>query len=355
MSEVEWITEPQRFAALGDEWDALLGDDAQPFDLHCWQLAWWEAFGIDGELAVCTVRDGGELVAGLALRTDGRRLAGFAPGHMPVHRPLARDEESMAMLSGAVLERARSFVLEGLPAADWGVEALCDAAAARSQPLLLEPSYVSPIIELSGSYEEWRKETKPRWGAPLERLRRKTGRDHEAEFSIVERPVDLEAELDEGFRVEASGWKGEAGTAILSTPEVERFYRLVAKVFAERDELRLSRIVLDGEAVAFDFCLLFDGRLYLLKTGIDERFRKLAPGLVMRIETVERCFEQELTAHELLGETSDWKLKFANAERAHLTLRAFPRGPRGTAERSYRKSLRPALKRTYRRVRPKKH
>lgn len=353
MTEVEWITEPGRFAALGAEWDALLGDDAQPFDLHCWQMAWWEAFGVEGELAACTVRDGGELVGALALRSDGRHLLGFAPGHMPVHRPLARDGEAMEALAAAVLARSPSFVLAGLPVGDRGVEALRAAAAPR--PLLLESSYVSPIVEVSGDYDDWRKESKPRWGAPLERLRRKMGRDHEAEFSIVESPVDLEAELSDGFRVEASGWKGEAGTAIVSTPETERFYRLVGKVFAERDELRLSRIVLDGESVAFDFCLLFDGRLYLLKTGIDERFRKLAPGLVMRLATIERCFEQELVAHELLGEASDWKLKFANAERPHLTLRAFPRGPRGHAERGYRKSLRPALKRTYRRLRPQKH
>ncbi len=355
MSEVEWVTEPQRFAALAAEWDALLGDDAQPFDLHCWQMAWWEAFGVDGELAVCTVRDGTELVAGLALRTDGRRWAGFAPGHMPVHRPLARDAAAMEVLSAAVIERAPGFVLEGLPVGDQGVEALSAAAAARSRPFLLEPSYVSPIIEIYGGYEDWRKENKKRWGAPLERLRRKMGRDYEAEFSIVEPPADLEAELTEGFRVEASGWKGEAGTAIVSAPETERFYRLVGKAFAERDELRLSRIVLDGEAVAFDFCLLFDGRLYLLKTGIDERFRKLAPGLVMRLVTIERCFEQGLAAHELLGETSDWKLKFSTAERPHTTLRVFPRGPRGIAARGYRKNLRPTLKRTYRRLRPQKH
>jgi hypothetical protein len=60
-----------------------------------------------------------------------------------------------------------------------------------------------------------------------------------------------------------------------------------------------------GETAAFDFCLLHCGRLYLLKTGFDERFRRLAPGLVMRLSIIERCFESGLDVHELLGEESD--------------------------------------------------
>src|SRR6185369_5086932 len=97
--------------------------------------------------------------------------------------------------------------------------------------------------------------------------------------------------------------KGASGTAIISDPRTETFYREVASSFAERDELRLSRVVLDGHWAAFDLCLL--------KTGYDERFRRLAPGLVMRLSIIERCFELGLEAHELLGDDTEWKRKFA--------------------------------------------
>jgi len=78
------------------------------------------------------------------------------------------------------------------------------------------------------------------WGAPLERFRRKMGRDHEARLEIVEVPQDLEAELDVGFAVEASGWKGRSKTAILSAPETEQFYRGVAHVL--HDHLLVDRL-----------------------------------------------------------------------------------------------------------------
>ncbi len=350
---VDWITDRQGFAALAGEWDAVLPDDARPFDHHCWYATWWEAFGDSHELAVCTLRRGGELAGVLPLIRDGRGLRALANVHSSVFRPLASNEEAMErLMAEAMSQGAPRLELIAVPKDDPCVAPL--AAGAREAPmrLLVEPGYVSPLVDTNGSFEAWRKESKPRWGAPLERFRRKMGRDHEAEFSIVEAPRDLEAELDDGFKVEASGWKGKAGTAITSTPETAAFYRALARVFHERDELRLSRIVLDGNTAAFDFCLLHRGRLYLLKTGFDERFRRLAPGLVMRLSSIEHCFESGLDAHELLGAESEWKGKFATGSRAHVNMTAYSKGPVGSAMRTYRGAIRPVLKQAYRRVRP---
>ena len=168
-----------------------------------------------------------------------------------------------------------------------------------------------------------------------------------AELSIVSDPADLNSELARGFAVEASGWKGESGTAILSDERTMTFYREIAHGFAARGELRLSHIVLDGHWAAFDLCLLYRDRLYLLKTGYDERFRKLAPGLVMRLSIIERCFELGIDAHELLGDEAEWKRKFATDERAHVGFHAYERGLRGSMSYTYRATARPLLKRAY--------
>jgi CelD/BcsL family acetyltransferase involved in cellulose biosynthesis len=351
---VEWVDDRKEFLALAPEWDELLPEDSHPFDLHCWYDAWWEAFGGAGTLAVCVVRREEKLVAACPLSGDGKRLKSLANSHSGTFRPLARDGEAMGALLAAIEGHGAAVVeLEGLPAQDPCVPLLEAAAGEASRRSLVEPSYVSPIVETDGDFDAWRAQSKSRWGAPLERFRRKMGRDHEARFEMVEAPRDLAAELADGFRVEGSGWKGEAGTAILSSPETELFYRRLAESFHERDGLRFSRIVLDGETVAFDLCLLHRNRLYLQKTGFDERFRRLAPGLVLRLSVVERCFESGLTAHELLGSASEWKLKFANAERSHVTFRAYRRNPAGLARHAYRHSLRPALRSLYRRVRPR--
>lgn len=353
MLTANWIDGREEFDDLAPEWATVLPADARPFDLHCWYAAWWDAFGGDCEPAVCTLREDGRLVGVAPLVREGRGFGALANVHSSVFRPLARDGEAMEQLLGAVLgERPSRLRMPALPERDPCVGQLREAAAAAGMRLALEPAAVSPIVETDGDFHAWRKESKGHWGAPLERFRRKMGRDHDAAFSIVEEPEDLAAELEDGFRVEASGWKGEAGTAILSQPQTLAFYTAIATAFHQRGELRLSRIVLDGETAAFDLCLLYAGRLYLLKTGFDERFRRLAPGLVMRLSIVERCFELGLEAHELLGDDSEWKRKFATTERRHVGALGYRRGPSGAARFLYREKGRPALKGLYRRLRP---
>jgi CelD/BcsL family acetyltransferase involved in cellulose biosynthesis len=348
---VEWVGEEARFEALAGEWDALAPADGSPFDLHCWYLAWWRAFGKGDELAICTVRRAGELVGAFPLRRVDGELTALANGHTPLFRPLARDREGMEALIAAVMADRGGLRLRSVPAGEDSVPLLREGARQARMLGLSEPTYVSPTVDTSGELEAWRELSKPRWGAPLERFRRKMGRDHEAELSIAEPPADLGAELVDGFRVEASGWKGQNGTAILSSPRTEGFYTAVAEAFAARGELRLSRIVLDGETAAFDLTLLHGRRLYLLKTGFDERFRRLAPGLVLRLATIERCFETDLRSHELLGEASAWKAKFATGERPYVTVRAYRRAPAGLARYLYRGTIRPRLRAVYRRLR----
>lgn len=356
MLTAHWISDKQQFATLAAEWDVLLPEDARPFDLHCWYSNWWEAFGDPYELAVCTLRSGNELVAVAPLARDGAELRALANAHSSVFRPLARDSEALQSLMEEVMSQdASRLEMTALPTDDPCASLLESGLDDAPMRFVLEPGAVSPIVDTNGDFDEWRKGSKPRWGAPLERFRRKMGRDHEAELSIVEPPDDLEAELEDGFRVEASGWKGEAGTAIISDPSTLAFYSGLARAFNERGELRLSRIALDGETAAVDLCLLHRSRLYLLKTGFDERFRRLAPGLVMRLSIIERCFELDLDAHELLGDDSEWKRKFATSDRSHLNVQAFAGGPEGYARYVYRKKLRPVLRRGYRRLRPRRH
>ncbi len=348
---VEWIADEAGFAGLAGEWDTLLPADARPFDLHSWHMAWWRAFGKGCELAICTVRDGDALAGVFPLLRRGRDLEALANVHSNTFRPLASGPEAMEELIDAALGGSAKLILRDLRVEDPEAEALAVGARRAGMLSLLEESSRSSIVDTSGELEAWNERSNSSWKKRLRRYRRKMEKDYEARFEIARSPADLEAELAEGFAIEAGGWKGGAGTAIVSRPETEVFYRSIAAVFHDRGELRLSRIALDGKAVAFSFCIENGGRLYSLKAGYDEAFRKIVPGLVMQVSIVEACFERDLDAYEMLGEQTEWKAKLATSTLAHSTLRAYRRSPVEVARYSYRKALRPRLRGVYRRLR----
>ena len=324
--EVRWIEDRAELDGLAPQWDALAAADPTPFSLSACYLAWWDGYGGGRRPRVCTVWDGTELSALLPLCERGQRLEAMANEESCVVRPLARTPDALRVLTEAAARESYDLMeIRRLPEGDAGIEALAAAARAAHRWSLVEPDITSPIVDTSGSPEEYRERTRSKWHKNLRRLHRKLVRDHDARMNLVEAPADLDSELARGFGVESSGWKLEAGSAILSRPETEAYYRSLARRFHERGELRLSSISVGDRMIAWDFGILHRNRLYSPKSGYLEEFRQFGPGLVLELVMIERCFELGIEAHELLGSDEDYKLRFSTSERRHRYFRAYPR------------------------------
>ncbi|HKP88938.1 MAG TPA: GNAT family N-acetyltransferase [Thermoleophilaceae bacterium] len=177
------------------------------------------------------------------------------------------------------------------------------------------------------------------------RLWRRLEERGDARVSYEDGSERLDELLTEGFRLEGSGWKAEGGTAILSDPAIERFYREVARWAAARGWLRLAFLRLDGRALAFDMCLEHGGAFYVLKGGFDTEERKAGPGTLLTHHGIERAFELGLDSYELLGQADDYKRNWTSLTRERVRFQAFPRRPAGALEYLAWRYGRPLMKR----------
>jgi CelD/BcsL family acetyltransferase involved in cellulose biosynthesis len=344
---IEWVEEQARFEELAEPWERLAEAEAYPFVRFDWLHSWWRAFGGSLRLAICAAWDGDELVGAFPLCRRGRNLEAMQNVHSPVFRLIARDEQTRRELVEAAVDAAGDALLvEQLPEHAPALPMLVEAARGRGRITLVERQHVSPFVRLDGFA------LKGKTRKELGRLLRRLEDDHEVVFSAVEPPVDLERELRQGFELEASGWKGERHTAILHSAETRAFYLWIAAAFAAAGRLRLSSIRADGRLIAFDLCLVDHNRLWILKGGYDEAFRRYAPGLLLTLAEIERAAELGLETVELLGDRADWKAKFANDSRPHCRVHVYRRRPVPMARYVYRRSVRPSLRRVYHRVRP---
>jgi CelD/BcsL family acetyltransferase involved in cellulose biosynthesis len=114
---------------------------------------------------------------------------------------------------------------------------------------------------------------------------------------------------------------------------------------------RLSVITTAAGPIAFALCLLHQNRLYLLKTGYDERHHQLSPGLVMHWAIIDRCHQLGHEAYELLGSADPWKLQLATGDRPISRLIAHKNSPAGRARAGIRR-LRPIAKKLHSHVTP---
>ena len=317
-SEVEWIADPAAFAALTEEWDRLARGAGHPFAEHSWFAAWWGAFGAGSSLSVCALRRDGRVVGVYPLCRNGGVLRAMANDHSPssCRSPTTRRRSPRSRprwwprrppsWSCPRCPRARRWSRSLAPRGRGGAS----APSARTS-CLRSPPPPAPGRTTAGSGEL----------ATVERRRRKLLREHEAEVVVVgRRPTCGRPWRRASASRPAAGRAGRArrscpprkprrSTARSRRPSTPR----TACALADRPRRPARGLrhvpVARGPAVPAE-------------DGLRQVLRHLTPGLVLRLSIVERRFELGLEAHELLGDDTDWKRKFATDGRQVYRFRA---------------------------------
>jgi CelD/BcsL family acetyltransferase involved in cellulose biosynthesis len=230
-------------------------------------------------------------------------------------------------------------------ARDGPTSSFLEAAAERDHhPVGRWESLRTPYLPLGGAPRE--RKTSSKFVANLRRRMRRL----EERGAVSYRRVDGGAEDVDRFlacflALEAAGWKGRAGTAILCRPEIEAFFRGLTRDLRGAGKLRISELALDDEPAAMALSVLHRERLFTLRVAYDERHRRLGPGFVLLMAMIERCFELGLRAYEFCGTEEEYERRYATAERGRCRLRLYQpslvTGPRYLYRRNVRPILRP--------------
>lgn len=166
------------------------------------------------------------------------------------------------------------------------------------------------------------------------------------------------AALREFFRLEAMGWKREAGTAIALDPRLIAYYGAIARVFARRGQLAIAFLRARGERIAGCIALEDDASFYLLKIAYDPSYAHYGPGQLLVRETAFDAGRRGLRLYDLLGRDSPYKMKWTDQVRPHLELRIYASSLRARTRHCVREIARPAVGRVlrgFRRRRPGSH
>lgn len=224
---------------------------------------------------------------------------------------------------------------------------LFDALKTHGIRFSLEEKKQPPYLEIQGSWEDY---FKTRKGHFRRNLRRRM-RNAQKEFGPVTYRVfdgsdsELEEWIDEGFTLEASGWKGKRGSAILNSEQVKQFYFDIAKHFNARKMLHVGSVFFGDRMVAFNFSLVYDGVFYLLKIAYDESFARYSPGQIMMYHVLQSVFAQGLKGFDFLGPNMPWKREWTDKSHDHYTFLVY--GPTWKGRYLYliNSKIAPALRR----------
>ncbi len=117
------------------------------------------------------------------------------------------------------------------------------------------------------------------------RLKRRLGDKGTLDYVIARQPDKVRLGIENFLILEASGWKGRAGTAMAVDRYRAAFVREAAHRLAENDMCRVHSLLLDGKTIASLVVFVERGVAYTWKTAYDEAYAAYSPGMLLMIET----------------------------------------------------------------------
>jgi len=255
-----------------------------------------EGLGTKGGVELVTVRHEGRLVGALpitrgrgplALRTARAWSHPYAVLYSPLIDSTCAAPALSALLEaiGRGAERCPLLLLPSMPAAGQMADLLAEVARRSRLPMVALDRHERAVLATDLDAEAY-------LVVALSAKRRKEYRRQRrrlAELGPVTFAVHREAgavmDLTRSFlSLEASGWKGRRGTALLDRPAERAFFEAALGGLAAVGKVLAGELTVRGRPVAVGFVLLSAGRAFYWKTAYDETLSTLSPGVLMTLD-----------------------------------------------------------------------
>jgi CelD/BcsL family acetyltransferase involved in cellulose biosynthesis len=296
-TRVELLRTPEELAALVRDWESLAAEAAQPnpFYEHWMLLPALAAYG-GGELRCFAVWQDG-MLTGLFPMRFARRYRGLPIGvlstwrhrNMMIGTPLVREKTAPQCIAAFLASIPAPLVeFELIPTDGVFYAALTEAASPASCTWFVRDAYARAVLDRD-------RDPRTRFNSNLKNNLRRWEKGLRAAGEL--KPVRLQAGDDvarwaaDFMALEASGWKGTAGTALSCREDDRRFVAEVLPEAHRRGRLRISGLDLAGRALARHIMLVAGDGGFTFKIAYDEAFAHFAPGIVGEVENVRQFME----------------------------------------------------------------
>lgn len=204
--------------------------------------------------------------------------------------PLLSADDSAAAVR-ALLQRLRArgnVALELCTVPEEGAFWQLVRRAAPGKPVVLA-RWRRAVLDATRDPEEWwRRDVSSKRRKEYRRLWKRLQQQGRLEFQALAEGEDVRPWLEDFLALEASGWKGRAGTAIACDAHNAAFVRRMVTDFHAHGALRFWRLTLDGRWIAGLFGLMVQDVLWLGKIARDESLDAFSPGVLLTIEATRR-------------------------------------------------------------------
>ena len=253
-------------------------------------------------VSIAVVSESGGNVVGVAPFTRAR-LGRIAPAisvwthpYAPLGLPLIasdRIEDTVAVMVDGLAPRGAgvSLILPDLPLDGPIAHALRRLADMSGRPALVLGGHVRAVLgrPVEGP-SDLRRQLPTRRRKEYARQMRRLGEHGLVTIEAARAPDDVRVAFEGFLQLEAAGWKGRSGTALISRSATAAFARAAVSGLAQAGAARVHSIRIDGRPIAALVSLLAGATAFTWKIAYDETYALFSPGAQLMMEAANDLF-----------------------------------------------------------------
>ncbi|OWQ93062.1 hypothetical protein CDN99_00715 [Roseateles aquatilis] len=256
--------------------------------------------------------------AAIVVKSGRGQWATFQPSQLPLGAWLSAPEAPLEPLAAGLL---RALPEPALALGLTQIDSLHHPRAADQARWRGQDYIDTAWVDLDGDFETY-------WEARGKNLRQNLRKQQKkldtagtvTRIECLTRPEDVAPALAHYGRLEASGWKGQEGTAIAPGHPQYEFYRTMLEAFAHQHRARIYQYWFDDQVVSMDLCIEAGAKIVILKTAYDEAHKAVSPSTLMRQLQFQQLFEAAAAGGpirriEFYGKVMEWHTRWTATAR----------------------------------------
>ena len=304
---VEWRPLAE-LAPIADEWRSLADRALEPnvFLEPAFALAAAPVFGRDvGAGLVWSRAAPCRLLGFFPARIERRRygvalpvLVGWTHPFAPLGTPLIDRDAGAAVIAAWLDHLAGRPDLPGvllmpyLPIAGPVAQAFASACAQRDHSSITLASHQRALLAPTTDRAHYLDQAVgPKKRKELRRQRKRLAEAGALVTDIVRAPSGMAAALGDFLNLEATGWKGRAGTAARADERIRAFMEEAVTGLAREGKAQIARLSAEGRPIAAIVTLKSGATAWCWKIAYDESYARFSPGVQLLLEATQALLD----------------------------------------------------------------
>jgi len=277
---------------------------------------WWQEFGAGSELYLRAIRQGEKTIgiAPLLVRERVASIIGSADVCDYLDFVIAPGMESDffgVLLDDLKAKGINHLDLRPLRPDSTVLTDLVGIARNRGYEVLCQPEDVSLELDLPSTWEEYLATLDKKQRHEVRRKLRRLWEAGNVEHRCVEVGREVEDYVDIFLKLFSLSREGKAH---FMTPQMESFFRSLAKAMAEIGLLRFGIIELDTQPAAMTMGFDYNDSHYLYNSAYDPQFNYLSVGLLCKVLCLKESIEKGKKKWDFLKGDETYKYQLGGRE-----------------------------------------